>query len=158
MGPGRLPRHPGCGNLADIMLRHNDRGYEAGYDPAEYDPRAFSDIKDSPPAIKLALDRSCDRAAGACLAACDPDLQYVGEESWAPGPITTDFFWCVDPICGSMGYYKKTGFFGTSVALVHRVSGPGAAAMYCPPTRPGGVASRDRGVVDLLINTFKEVV
>ncbi|MFH1136452.1 MAG: inositol monophosphatase family protein [Pseudomonadota bacterium] len=132
--------------LADLMLHYYHRDYSVAYDETEHEPDLFSDIKDSPGAVKLAVDLSCDRLARAYLTGLYPDLGYVGEESFDPRELARDRFWAVDPICGSLGYYKKTGYFGTSVALVDGRVGPLLGALNCPWLKIAGLASREKGL------------
>ena len=135
--------------LSDIMLQHYDREYSVEYDESEHDVGLFTDIKDSPGAIKLAVDRYCDRAARAYLTGLFPDQGFVGEESFDPVEMTRDLFWVVDPICGSLGYYRKNGYFGTSVGLVDRRRGPVLGALNCPVLNIRGLAHREKNLIFL---------
>lgn len=99
--------------LEDVMMHFYHKKYEVEWDSSEKYPAA---------AIKLEIDKKCDLLARTFLTALYPISSkwgFVGEESFYPSELKKEFYWCVDPICGSLGYNKKTGNFGTSVALVH---------------------------------------
>lgn len=134
-------------NCADIMLYYYEKDYTVEYDESEnesgYNPGSGLSLKDSPGAIKLQVDRYCDRIAREYLSMLYPKYGFVGEESFDPDEMKHDYFWCVDPICGSMGYRKKTGFFGTSVALVRKNAGPLIGVLNCPGLRLSGMASTE---------------
>lgn len=137
--------------LADVMEHYFERDYEVTYDAAEHDPLSHLALEDDPGAIKLQVDRLCDRLAGAYLKSLYPDYGFVGEESFAgdPSQIERDLFWCVDPICGSKGYRERTPFFGTSVALVERGRGPILGVMNTPALGMRALGDLDNGYLRL---------
>jgi len=128
-------------NCSDIMLHYYHEDYAAQIDEAAYDAASGLSIEDSPELLKLLPDRLCDGIAREYLKALYPGYGYVGEESFDADEMSRDLFWCVDPICGSMGYKKKTGYFGTSVALIRRSSGPFIGVLNCPGLQIAGIAS-----------------
>ena len=128
-------------NCSDVMMFYYDKDYEIEYDRKEYDAKSGLAVEAHPSVIKLQIDKYCDRIAREYLTILYPDYGFVGEESFDPKEMENEFFWCVDPICGSMGYKKKTGFFGTSVALIEKSKGPVIGALNCPFLKLSGIAS-----------------
>lgn len=120
--------------LADVMLHFYDGEVAHVFDPAEHDTGGGLALDKDPGAIKLDVDKWTDRLARQYLTTLYPDYGYVGEESFDPAgdDLKQELFWVVDPICGSMGYFKHTGSFGTSVALVDRRRGPILGVVNCP--------------------------
>jgi fructose-1,6-bisphosphatase/inositol monophosphatase family enzyme len=134
-------------NAADVMMQYYRGDYAVDWDETEHDPRAHRRLQDSPGAIKLEVDLRADRLVRAYLTELYPDLGFVSEESFDPAEMEKPVFWCVDPVCGSMGYYKGTGFFGCSAALVDRETGPVIGALNCPALGISGEAHRPAGRV-----------
>jgi fructose-1,6-bisphosphatase/inositol monophosphatase family enzyme len=127
--------------LADVMNHHYGRDYHVSWDESEFTAQAYDRLEDDPAAIKLEVDRKCDHLAQAYLNGLYPDHGFVGEESFRPSEMDKPLFWCVDPICGSMGYYRRSGFFGTSIALVDHEAGPLVGVVNCPGLHQTGAAS-----------------
>ncbi len=137
--------HRAAMNCEDLMMHYYDRGYEIKIDTKSYDSASGLAAEDSPELVKLGPDKFCDRICREYLTLLYPEFGFVGEESFEESELKKEIFWCVDPICGSMGYKKKTGFFGTSVALVDRKRGPILGALNCPVPKIGGIASLEAG-------------
>jgi len=131
-------------NCEDIMLHYYEKDYDVKYDTDNYDTSSSLSIEESPELIKTAPDKYCDRISRTYLNLLYPDWGFVGEESFDEREMQNETFWCVDPICGTMGFKKKSGFFGTSVALIHKDSGPVLGVMNCPALGIGGAASLER--------------
>jgi fructose-1,6-bisphosphatase/inositol monophosphatase family enzyme len=123
------------------MVHYYEKDYEVKYDESEFDPAAGLSIKDSPSAIKLAVDLWCDKISKEYLQILYPEFGFVGEESFDSNELKKEYFWCVDPICGSIGYKKKTDYFGTSIALIKRGEGPFIGVLTCPKLKIAGIAS-----------------
>lgn len=128
-------------NCSDVMMHYYEKDYEVQYDRREYDAKSGLSLEAHPSTIKLQIDKYCDRISREYLTILYPEYGFVGEESFDPEEMKKEFFWCVDPICGSMGYKKKTGFFGTSVALIKKDEGPVLGVLNCPVLKLSGIAS-----------------
>jgi threonine synthase len=125
-----------AGILEDIMLYFYNREYEYSWDKSEKDPAA---------SIKLEVDKKCDFLARTYLTSLYPISDkwgFIGEESFDNSERSKEFYWCVDPICGSLGYKKKTGNFGTSIALIHKGKAI-LGVMNCPTFGWTGMAVSD---------------
>lgn len=124
--------------LEEIMLHYYHKEYYFEWDPRE---------KDHAAAIKLEVDKKCDNLARSYLTSIygtSDKWGFIGEESFEEGESAKEFYWCVDPICGSLGYKKKTGNFGTSVALVHKGKAV-LGVMNCPVHQWTGAAILEPG-------------
>ncbi len=119
--------------LEDVMLHYYNRDYVVQWDDRE---------KYAAAAIKLEVDKKCDDLARAYLTSLygmDDTWGFLGEESFDPAQREREYYWCVDPICGSLGYRKKTDNFGTSIALIHRGK-PIIGVLNCPRFQWTGLA------------------
>jgi hypothetical protein len=111
--------------LEDVMSHFYERNYAVNWDKSESDEAA---------SIKLEVDSKCDFMARYYLTTIYDDVArwgFVGEESFDNAERRKEFFWCVDPICGSISYRRKEKNFGTSIALFHKGS-PVLGVMNCP--------------------------
>lgn len=119
--------------LEHVMLHYYDREYGVEWDETEPDKAA---------AIKLEVDKKCDFLSRTYLTSIygiNQTWGFVGEESFRESEQNKEFYWCVDPICGSLGYKRKSGNFGTSVALVHKNRAV-LGVMNCPVRKWSGAA------------------
>lgn len=134
-------------NCSDIMLHYYDKPYRISFKAPGVDSSAYRNIEDDPSAIKLPMDRFCDQICREYLNLLYPEFGFVGEESFDPEDLSEfkDVFWCVDPICGSKGYFEKNDHFGTSVALIEKGKGVILGAMNCPRIGLKGIAHLSSG-------------
>ncbi len=119
--------------LEDVMLYFYNRDYDFSWDETETEEAA---------AIKLDIDKKCDFLARTYLTSIyglNETWGFVGEESFDNSERNKEYYWCIDPICGSLGYKKKTGNFGTSIALIHNGQAI-LGVMNCPIKRWTGAA------------------
>ena len=119
--------------LEDVMSHFYERNYAVSWDESEADEAA---------SIKLEVDSKCDFMARSYLTTIYDNAArwgFVGEESFDNAERRKEFFWCVDPICGSISYRRREKNFGTSIALFHKGS-PVLGVMNCPLYRWTGVA------------------
>jgi threonine synthase len=119
--------------LEHVMLHFYNRDYTVEWDESEPDKAA---------AIKLEVDKKCDFLSRTYLTSIyglDETWGFAGEESFREGEQKKEYYWCVDPICGSLGYKNKSGNFGTSVALVHKNRAV-LGVMNCPVRKWTGAA------------------
>ncbi|MBN1900548.1 threonine synthase [Candidatus Sumerlaeota bacterium] len=119
--------------LEHVMLHYYDREYSIQWDQNEQDKAA---------AIKLEVDKKCDflsRTYLTSLYGINETWGFAGEESFDELELKKEYYWCVDPICGSLGYNRKSGNFGSSVALVHNDKAI-LGVMNCPIRQWTGAA------------------
>jgi len=120
--------------LEDVMSHFYEREYAVNWDESESDEAA---------SIKLEVDSKCDFMARSYLTTIYDDTArwgFVGEESFDNAERVKEFFWCVDPICGSISYRRRGKNFGTSIALFHKGS-PVLGVMNCPFYRWTGLVT-----------------
>lgn len=61
------------------------------------------------------------------------DLAFLGEESEDDGERhTKDYFWCVDPLDGTLCYTEQTPGYAVSIALVSKAGKPIIGVVYDP--------------------------
>lgn len=119
--------------LENLMMFYYKGDYTVDWDSAESDPAA---------AIKLEVDKKCDALARSYLTAIFDDAPkwgFIGEESFDESERLKEYYWCVDPLCGSLAFQKKKRNFGTSIALFHK-GAPILGVMNCPLYRWSGAA------------------
>ncbi|OQB22451.1 MAG: Threonine synthase [candidate division BRC1 bacterium ADurb.Bin183] len=119
--------------LEKLMMFYYKREYKIDWDSEESDPAA---------SIKLEVDKKCDALARSYLTTVFDDASkwgFIGEESYDESERRKEYYWCVDPICGSLAFQKKKRNFGTSIALFHKGE-PILGVMNCPLYRWRGAA------------------
>lgn len=83
------------------------------------------------------VDKACDSAIRAhLLPLCHQfDLALLSEESEDDGSrLEKDFFWCVDPMDGTLAFINKQPGFSVSIALVARNGTPIIGVVFDPST------------------------
>ena len=83
------------------------------------------------------VDRACEAAIIAHLApSCSEyDLALLSEERPDDGSrFIKDFFWCIDPMDGTLAFIQKRPGFSVSIALVSRDGTPYIGVVYDPST------------------------
>jgi histidinol-phosphatase len=79
-----------------------------------------------------AADREAEMAIRAILAAALPEAGIYGEE-YGADDTSRDYLWLVDPLDGTKSFVRRTPFFSTQIALMHRgelVMGVSSAPVY----------------------------
>jgi histidinol-phosphatase len=77
-------------------------------------------------------DREAERAIRSILASALPDAAIYGEE-FGLDEQGSDLLWLVDPLDGTKSFVRRTPFFSTQIALMHRgelVLGVSSAPVY----------------------------
>lgn len=83
------------------------------------------------------VDRACEtEILSYLLPTCDEfDLALLSEESLDDGSrIHKDYFWCIDPMDGTLAFINKHPGFSVSIALVARDGTPHIGVVYDPST------------------------
>ena len=83
------------------------------------------------------VDRRCERAILDQLQDCLSlyNLGLLTEESEDDGSrFKKDFFWCIDPLDGTLPFVKKEKGFSVSIALINRDGIPVIGVIYDPTT------------------------
>ena len=74
------------------------------------------------------------------------DLAYLTEETEDDGSrFEKDFFWCVDPMDGTLAFINKTPGFSVSIALVAKDGSPQIGVVYDPSTNTMYHAAKGHG-------------
>jgi histidinol-phosphatase len=79
-----------------------------------------------------AADREAEMAIRGILAAALPEAGIYGEE-YGADDTSREYLWLVDPLDGTKSFVRRTPFFSTQIALMHRgelVMGVSAAPVY----------------------------
>ena len=87
--------------------------------------------------VVTAVDRSCETAILAhLLPSCKEfDLALLSEESEDDGKrFEKEFFWCIDPMDGTLAFINKEAGFSVSIALVAKDGTPQIGVVYDPST------------------------
>lgn len=87
--------------------------------------------------VVTAVDRECEAAILAhLLPTCDEfDLALLSEESEDDGSrFEKDFFWCIDPMDGTLAFINKHPGFSVSIALIANDGTPHIGVVYDPST------------------------
>ena len=83
------------------------------------------------------VDRACERAILAHLlpSCAEFDLALLSEETEDDGSrFEEDFFWCVDPMDGTLAFINKQAGFSVSIALVAKDGTPYLGVVFDPCT------------------------
>ena len=94
-------------------------------------------------------DKECeDEILSYLLPACEKyDLALLTEETEDDGSrFEKDYFWCVDPIDGTLAFIRKEPGFSVSIALVSRGGEPVIGVIYDPTTDTLYHAAKGHGV------------
>lgn len=95
------------------------------------------------------IDRKCDGIIRNILKpTCEKyDLAILTEEEEDDGSrFTKDYFWCVDPLDGTLAFINKEPGFSVSIALVSKSGLPIIGVAYNPTSRVLYHAIKDKGV------------
>ncbi|WP_020535741.1 3'(2'),5'-bisphosphate nucleotidase CysQ family protein [Lewinella cohaerens] len=87
--------------------------------------------------IVTAVDKACESAIFAhLLPTCDEfDLALLSEETEDDGSrFEKDFFWCIDPMDGTLAFINKRPGFSVSIALVAKDGTPYIGVVFDPST------------------------
>lgn len=87
--------------------------------------------------VVTVVDRACERAILAhLLPTCKAfDLALLSEETEDDrSRFVKDFFWCVDPMDGTLAFINKRPGFSVSIALLARDGAPQIGVVYDPST------------------------
>lgn len=83
------------------------------------------------------VDRACERAIQALLlpSCIKFDIAFLSEETKDDGSrFTKEFFWCVDPMDGTLCFINRQPGFSVTIALVTRDGTPLIGIVYDPST------------------------
>lgn len=95
------------------------------------------------------VDKECeDEILSHLLPACEKyDLALLTEETEDDGSrFEKDYFWCVDPIDGTLAFIRKEPDFSVSIALVSKDGEPVIGVIYDPSTDTLYHAAKEHGV------------
>lgn len=87
--------------------------------------------------VVTAVDKACEKAIFAhLLPTCDEfDLALLSEETEDNGSrFEKDFFWCIDPMDGTLAFINKRPGFSVSIALVAKDGTPYIGVVFDPST------------------------
>jgi histidinol-phosphatase len=107
-----------AGAAAEVIRHYWKRGVEV-------------EIKSDATPVTIA-DREAEKAIRAVLSAALPDAAIYGEEYGLDGD-RDGLLWLVDPLDGTKSFVRRTPFFSTQIALMHRgelVLGVSSAPIY----------------------------
>lgn len=94
------------------------------------------------------VDRACEKAIfNHLLPTCEEfDIALLSEEREDDGSrFEQDFFWCIDPMDGTLPFIKKQPGFSVSIALVKKDGTPYIGVVYDPSTDNLYHAIKDNG-------------
>ncbi|MAO64584.1 MAG: inositol monophosphatase [Balneola sp.] len=95
------------------------------------------------------VDKECeDEILSYLLPACEKyDLALLTEETEDDGSrFEKDYFWCVDPIDGTLAFARKQPWFSVSIALVSKEGEPVIGVIYDPSTETLYHGAKGHGV------------
>jgi len=95
------------------------------------------------------VDKECEEEIlSYLLPTCEEyDLALLTEETEDDGSrFVKDYFWCVDPIDGTLAFIRKESGFSVSIALVSRDGEPVIGVIYDPSTDTLYHAAKGHGV------------
>ncbi len=98
--------------------------------------------------VVTAVDRACETAIlSHLLPTCDEfDLALLSEETEDDGRrFEKDFFWCIDPMDGTLAFINKRPGFSVSIALVAKDGTPYIGVVFDPSTDTLYHASKGHG-------------
>lgn len=87
--------------------------------------------------VVTAVDRECESAIlSHLLPSCDAfDLALLSEETEDDGSrFEEDFFWCIDPMDGTLAFINKRPGFSVSIALIAKDGTPYIGVVFDPST------------------------
>ncbi|MFT4664913.1 MAG: fructose-1,6-bisphosphatase/inositol monophosphatase family enzyme [Polaribacter sp.] len=87
--------------------------------------------------VVTAVDRACETAIFShLLPTCDEfDLALLSEETEDDGSrFEEDFFWCIDPMDGTLAFINKQPGFSVSIALIAKDGTPYIGVVFDPST------------------------
>jgi len=87
--------------------------------------------------VVTAVDRECETAIlSHLLPTCDEfDLALLSEETEDDGSrFEEDFFWCIDPMDGTLAFINKQPGFSVSIALIAKDGTPYIGVVFDPST------------------------
>jgi fructose-1,6-bisphosphatase/inositol monophosphatase family enzyme len=87
--------------------------------------------------VVTAVDRACETAIlSHLLPTCDEfDLALLSEETEDDGSrFEEDFFWCIDPMDGTLAFINKQPGFSVSIALIAKDGTPYIGVVFDPST------------------------
>jgi myo-inositol-1(or 4)-monophosphatase len=124
--------------LAGTVMMH--------YYDIEYEKTEKDDAKSKAEAILTEVDLKIDKIIRTFLSSLWPEDALLTEET----PPEAEWFkahriWIVDPLDGTLGYVKKTGSFGISIALIED-GRPVVGVLYAPATDTLAVGVAGQGV------------
>lgn len=124
--------------LAGAVMMH--------YYDIEYEKTEKDDAKSKAEAILTEVDLKLDNIIRTFLSSLWPDDELLTEET-APEAAwyRAHRIWIVDPLDGTLGYVKKTGSFGISIALIED-GRPVVGVLYAPATDTLAVGVAGGGV------------
>ena len=130
----------GALNLAklagSIMMQYYDQDYEIEQKEGHQAPES---------AILTEVDAKIDDLVQLYFQQNWENDGLLTEETTADGNwFDSDRIWIVDPIDGTMGYKKKTGCFGISIALIER-DRPVVGVLYAPDQKLLAYAIKGKG-------------
>ncbi|WP_428235258.1 3'(2'),5'-bisphosphate nucleotidase CysQ family protein [Gracilimonas sp.] len=99
--------------------------------------------------IVTKVDKECeDEILSYLLPTCEKhDIALLTEETEDNGSrFEKDYFWCVDPIDGTLALSRKIPDFSVSIALVSRAGTPVIGVIYDPSTETMYHAAKGHGV------------
>ncbi len=98
--------------------------------------------------VVTAVDRACETAILAhLLPTCDAfDIAILSEETEDDGSrFEKDFFWCIDPMDGTLPFIEKRPGFSVSIALIAKDGTPYIGVVFDPSTNTLYHAIKGRG-------------
>ncbi len=99
--------------------------------------------------VVTVVDRACEAAILAhILPTCEAlGLALLSEETEDDGSrFRANFFWCIDPMDGTLAFIQKRPGFSVSIALVAKEGTPQIGVVYDPSTETLYHACKDNGV------------
>jgi len=99
--------------------------------------------------VVTVVDRECETVIlSHLLPTCETfDLAILSEETEDDGGrFEKDFFWCIDPMDGTLAFIKKQPGFSVSIALVSKEGTPCIGVVYDPNTETLYHAVKGQGV------------
>lgn len=125
--------------VAELAARKGgDFAYENRHRCQEVNRRDHHDVK-------LKMDEETQQVIEDFLVATYPDHSILGEE-WGNLDTDADYLWVVDPIDGTMNYFRDIAHWCTSVAVMHRGTVV-AGAVFAPEQDELFVASVEEPAV-----------
>ncbi|MEM6316757.1 MAG: inositol monophosphatase family protein [Bacteroidota bacterium] len=98
--------------------------------------------------VVTAVDKACEKAILAhLLPTCERfNLALLSEETEDDGSrFEKDFFWCIDPMDGTLAFINKRPGFSVSIALVAKDGTPYIGVVFNPSTNTLYHAAKDNG-------------